>query len=142
MDQELSRVTWTGTSLLALVGAISLAIIVFGLSRTFAIDEVNSLAKKLVDDNTKELTELNGSTVDLTDSAILSILDRNKKTIKDAMVVIKTPTGAASYVIAGGTDASKNVRAKLDLYAPGLLNYTTVFKKNTDGTMSLVIYTY
>lgn len=142
MDQEVSRITWTGVSLLALVGAISLAIVIFGLSRTFAIGEINSLSKKLTDDNVKELSELNGATVDLTDSAIMSILDRNNKAIKDTMIVVKTPTGTDAFVVAGGLDASKEVKTKLGTYGPGLLSYTTIFKRNIDGTMSLVVYTY
>lgn len=149
MDNEVSKGTWTGATVLILVGVIGLALVVYGLARMMTIENINSLSKKLADDNVKELVQLDGATLELTESAILSLIARNEGGISDTTILVPTPGSAdAVYVINHLPDykyqlsSVMDVKEKLKLYAPEILNYTTELKQNVDGTYSLKIYAY
>ena len=142
MDQEISRVTWTGAAMLALVGAISAAIMIYGFGRHAAINEINTISRQLVDDNVKELRQLNESTMELTPSSLYSIIDRNDGAIKNVIIMAKTISGDTAYTYDYDPDLMLTVKDKMTELAPGLLNYTTTFRSNPDGTVTIRVYAY
>ncbi len=81
MDQEVSRGTWLGSSLIMLVAAIAISVVIYGLARSVSSGYIDSLAKVLLDTNYSELVELDGSTTPLTKSAIVGLVERNGRVI-------------------------------------------------------------
>lgn len=128
MDQEVSRGTWLGSSLLMLVASIAIAMVIYGLGRSVSLGYIDSLSKILLDTNYNELVELNQSTVPLTKSAIVGLVDRNGKTIKSVTVVKPgstveyptntvelTPTNILNALSAAGEYSYYNTRFIVDL---------------------------
>lgn len=139
MDQEVSRGTWLGSSLLMLVASIAVAIIIYGLGRTISLGYIDSLAKTFLDTNYSELVELNDSTVPLTKSAVVGLVDRNKSTVKK-VTIIKEGTTPAEITSSSGDLTPLTVNDKL-LEAGVYTSYNTRVEMNLElGTAEITVY--
>lgn len=138
MDQEVSRGTWLGSSLLMLVASIAIAMVIYGLGRSVSLGYIDSLAKTFLDANYSELVELNGATVPLTKSAVAGLVERNGRTIKHVTIIknnstIKYPTNTIELNSANILDA---------ISAAGEYTYynTKVEMDLSTNTAELIIY--
>ena len=142
MDQEVSRSSWLGGSLIMMVAAIAVALVIYGLSRTVAADYIDSMSKVLLDKNYSELTELNGSIVPLSKSAIVGLVERNGLTITKVTFIKKN--GSSAYLpSADGMRALTSLEVLNELSVAGQLYtyYNTEVNVNlTLGTATITVY--
>lgn len=139
MDQEVSRGTWLGSSLLMLVASIGLALVVYGLSRPVANSYIDSLSKTLLDSNYEELVQLNGTTTALTHSAVIGLVERNNRTITKVTFV---PTSGGTVTLPNNLTelTSHNVMTQLSTYGM-YTTYNTYLKLDArSGTAEVTVY--
>lgn len=142
MDQEVSRSSWLGGSLIMMVAAIAVALVIYGLSRTVAADYIDNMSKVLLDKNYSELTELNGSIVPLSKSAIVGLVERNGLTITKVTFIKKN--GGSTYLpSADGMRALTSLEVLNELSIAGQLYTYYNTEVNVDltlGTATITVY--
>lgn len=138
MDQEVSKGMWTGSSLIMIVSVIGLAVVIFGLGRTISNGYITELGIVLTDSNAEELRELDGTTTNLTSSAIIGLIERNGKGISQCKFVGNTNNIIAVYQVKNNTLTSTVVAKKLSNY--NTTTYVVGIKFNKSGAAELTIY--
>lgn len=139
MDQEVSRGTWLGSSLLMLVASIAVAVVIYGLARSVSLGYIDSMAKVLLDTNYGELVELDGTITPLTKSAIVGLVERNGKATTKVTIVNKA---GASIPIPSGSIELTPLNVLNAITAQGeYTNYNTLVDLNHDlGTFEITVY--